>query len=152
MAVIDVAVKAVAAVLALLLPHPSRAEQNISHQRPWGEAAHLQHTEEHPDKCQWATVIYLPIMFHDYYYARSFTVMYRVESSAVSDGSNIQVKCWVFDANHPTFDLVPLKLETNWMTLRILKKKTHWVLQIMHAARCQCISYFAQTNTDSIRS
>lgn len=49
-------------------------------------------------------------MFHDYYYAHSFAVMYRVESSVEADGSYI-MKCCVFDANCQTFDPAPLKLK-----------------------------------------
>lgn len=48
-------------------------------------------------------------MFHDYYYAHSFSVMYREESSAVSRASNI-VKCAeLFDTNCQSFDPGPLK-------------------------------------------
>ena len=140
-AVIDVAVKAAAAVLALLLPHPSGAEQNIGRSRPWGEEARLQHTEKHPAKCQRATVIYLPVMFPDCYYAHSFAATYTAESSAVSDGCNI-VKRWAFDANCPTFDPVPPQagneLEDVWKSCE--KRVLEMSVRSLHAARHHILS------------
>lgn len=65
-------------------------------------------------------------MFCDYYYAHSYTVMYRVESSVVSNGSNI-ASCWVFfHVNCQAFDPAPLNLgEGGTQTLKSSENSLH---------------------------
>lgn len=120
MAVIDVALKAAAAVLALSLCQPSEEYQPAKARRRHNRS--IQRSDRL--NASRATVIYLPVMFQDCYSAESFAVMYTAEGQMARMLSSGEVLVLIVQRLTPD----PPKLGTKRMTLK--KKKKDWEITV----------------------